>query len=480
MINHDSLSVFRVHTQQIQGMSQQELSCEAFALRGMQNFSISGLPDSILRDSKDKLRALLHSFVPWDPLQKLVVNLLPLEFVKCGAHLELSIFLASAIALSIELQESENLVKNLKEFRFYGGLSLDGEIIETTESTLLLDSDPMSIGARDYKHIKDLLSALMEGRLTQKDSPQKIESESNNCESNNNATAPIVVGRYEERLALLCGAILEEPVLLVGPPGVGKTYLGHWAKRLLGTPEDLQTLKRIWSLAPESLESNKAPFLNPHARAQLAEFVGYRRQNRTHPGYFSLCHQGLLLIDEFPELSRDIREVLRNVLDTREIKSLQGRHFFTWPAKFWLIATANPCACGEARPKNLSRCRCTRGQLQKYLQRFSGPLLDRIGIQLVLEKEKETSSHRVPPSLCQLLDANESALQDYVRKQRATLQSAHSQRSKGASSSESLNRSGAKRVRLKQVLENMDIDELIRDEFLNSWTHPFISPEHFR
>jgi magnesium chelatase family protein len=456
--------VIRVSTQQIQGMMQQELYCEAFVLRGLQNFSISGLPDSILRDSKDKLRALLHTFLPWDPLQRLVVHLLPPEFSKCGAHLELAIFIASAVALSEDLQNSETLRSNLEKYRFYGGLSLDGSLIETHETKTLLEADPRGIGPRDFKDVKTLLSALYESDLAnhqKRSEAQKSYSQTSSMQR--------VQGRYNERLALLCAAILEEPTLLVGPPGVGKTYLGSWARHLLPPPQDTLTLKRIWSLATDEMTSNEAPFMNPHARAQLAEFVGYRRNNRSYPGYFSLCHQGLLLIDEFPELSRDIREVLRNVLDTREIKTLHGRHFYTWPAKFWLIATANPCACGEAHPRDLSRCRCTRSQLQKYLQRFSGPLLDRLGIQIFMERKEQEC--RVPQRICQILDENAPNLQNFVREQRLKLV---------AISKLSLSRKEHKMARLTQILKQLSLDEQSVNDFSKSWTQTFIQGEHFR
>lgn len=457
----------RVYTRQFQGMTPQELCCEAFVLRGMQNFSLSGLPDSILKDSKDKIRALIHSYVPWDPLQRLIVNLLPPEFSKCGAHLELAIFISSIVALSEEFNSSEVLQKNLATLRFYGGLSLEGKILETQESALLLEGDEFGIGPPHFETLAELIEALK----TKEISNLKPNRASNAIPSSPSKPIPKVQARYHERLALLVGAILEEPILLVGPPGVGKTYLGHWARFLLPSPRDKQELKHIWSLAPEALNENEAPFLNPHARAQLAEFMGYRRQNRTYPGYFSLCHQGTLLVDEFPELSRDIREVMRNVLDTRAIRTLQGRSFCTWPARFWFIATANPCACGEALPQNLGRCRCTRGQLQQYLQRFSGPLLDRIGIQIVIEKSSSDSSEcSLAPSLVKLLDSSAKDLQEYVALQRSLI----------PQDQQAQCRKELKKLKIKNVLENMNFDEVQQHNLVTRWTRSFLSKENFR
>ena len=131
------------------------------------------------------------------------------------------------------------------------------------------------------------------------------------------------------------------------------------------------------------------PFQNPHSRTHLSEFVGVARHEVPRPGIFTLSHGGLLVLDEFPELARDAREILRNILDEKKVVKNTKAGFCTWPADFWLIMTANPCPCGSARGRDLSKCRCQERLRLQYLARFSGPLLDRVGVKLFLTEEEK-------------------------------------------------------------------------------------------
>jgi magnesium chelatase family protein len=184
-----------------------------------------------------------------------------------------------------------------------------------------------------------------------------------------------------------------------------------------------------------------------------------------------------MVLDEFPELARDVREIFRNVLDQKELRRFNGQEFSNWPADFWLVATANPCACGQARPKDLSLCRCSRPQLSKYLERFSGPLLDRFGIQLFVNDVDASDAaqlmHSDPLSgLRQFLDSSPEEISERVQagRQRLGLQARLL-----ASSRRKL-----KDRLLASALEALEIPPETRGTWITHFSLPFLSQKHFR
>lgn len=464
--------VVSVPTRQNTAFLTRELRVEVSVLRGLQNLTLSGLPGEVLRDARDKIRAVLHNSVSWDPLERLVVHLSPQEIPKVGAHLEVPITLACWIALQPNLRSNERILERLRSHRFYGSVDLSGDISATPTSKCLEIEDPLGVGASHFSSLSALFSwitseaPLPPARHEAPAGPLAIPEE-----------IP-VEGRYLERLALVTAALCGEPVLLVGPPGVGKTHLGKWCRSWYPSPDAAteSEKERIWRSAGYEA-APRVPFLNPHARTHVSEFLGYRRQNRSLPGLFSLAHGGLMVLDEFPELARDVREIFRNVLDQKELRRFNGQEFSNWPADFWLVATANPCACGQARPKDLSLCRCSRPQLTKYLERFSGPLLDRFGIQLFVNDSISSNTEKLLDSLEHtglrvLLDSSSGEISQRVREGRRLLSLeehfvANSRRK-------------MKDKRIDSALAVLGFDEKTRAAWIEHLTQPFLNQKSFR
>ena len=471
-MEHCLSPVICVPTRQNVAFSTHELRVEVSVLKGLQNLSLTGLPSEVLRDARDKIRAVLHNSVSWDPLERLVVHLSPQEIPKTGSHLEVPIILACWVALQSELRENPRILSKLSDYRFYGSVDLSGRISRTPASSSLEDADDKAVGPQHFSHLKELFTWVRSNTPL----PQVVATST--PATREESESIFVEGRWTERLALFASAVVGEPTLLVGPPGVGKTHLGKWCRSwYMNTCTQSEHEKdRIWKAAGYE-KAPRVPDLNPHARTHVSEFLGYRKVGRTMPGLFSLAHGGLMVLDEFPELARDVREIFRNVLDQKELRRFNGHEFSTWPADFWLVATANPCACGQARPRDLSKCRCTRGHLVKYLDRFSGPLLDRFGVQLfvhstetpeVLELIMDPSMNRVRELLSSSPQVLSQKLLEAQKKfkQRPLL--------------EGTSRHDVKTKRIEIALEICEVPEAIRKALTAHLRLPFLNSRSFR
>ncbi|MEZ4814186.1 MAG: ATP-binding protein [Bdellovibrionota bacterium] len=377
------MSFVEVCSFQYQGIERKEILVQGIKSRGIGQLSLSGNLSSSLRDSRDKIKAVVAQIVPWGPVDKILLNLLPSDISKFTPLLELPMALATISLLWPEPLNPDQ-TKRLSSFHFSGSISLSGEL-NTFEMTNADDEN-----VRNFKNISELWTFILSGEVPQED--YKIEKRYIKAE------AIKADGCEYEKFWLHIAADTKSPVLLIGPPGVGKSYLARWALECLEAKFSRvkrEEIDRIWTLAGKE-EIPLIPFQNPHSRTHLSEFVGVARNEIPRPGIFTLAHGGLLVLDEFPELARDSREILRNILDEKKVFKNTKAGFCTWPADFWLILTANPCPCGYARGNDLSRCRCQENHRQKYIARFSGPLLDRIGVKIFLASKPERLA---PPPL---------------------------------------------------------------------------------
>jgi magnesium chelatase family protein len=384
-----------VHSRASAGIQALPVMIEVHLSKGLPGFSIVGLPETAVKESRHRVRSAVVNSGFEFPVRRITVNLAPADLPKEGGRFDLP------IALGILAASEQIPAAVLAEYEILGELALSGEV-RACQGILPFAIAAHKSGRRLIVPLANIDECLLVkglavygvahltmvcAHLADREPLAPATGATSVAPAAETLDLSQVKGQAHARRALEVAAAGGHSLLMIGAPGSGKTMLASRLPSILPpmTEDEALEVAAVYSMSRQGFDYRswqRRPFRGPHHSASNIALVG--GGNPPHPGEISLAHHGVLFLDELPEFSRAVLEALREPLEAGCVSISRAGRQETFPAVFQLIAAMNPCPCGYyGQPKQ--RCRCTVDQVRRYQQKISGPLLDRIDMQVMVQ-----------------------------------------------------------------------------------------------